>query len=168
MHDVKYALLLLPWVLSAQTIAFSPQDYSRIPGLREIRVYLSDPAGRPTQVKGMDVVLQALHQNIRVYSYPNLVAYVARLNKRSVWRWIGVVSEAGGWTFVSGTALESIKVKEKSAKAAVAGLATVMTIGRTLYDREYRPVEIPSDWMPPLIAVPAGGSVDYAIWAQEN
>jgi len=162
--------LLLPIVLAAcagaQTITFAPQPFSRIPGLNEYRVYISSPVNLPIQVQGMQVMLEGMKQNIRIYSYVNLRAYVDELNRRSIWRWVGVAGEAGGWTLVSGIALEAAKIKERSIKTAVTGASALLTIGRTMYDREYKPVPLPGDLMQPLIAVPQGGSVDFAVFAQ--
>lgn len=167
----RTVFLPLVFLLSAagalgQTIGFTPQPYSRIPGLDEYRVSITAPGPEASQIQGMRVILEAAHQSIRIYHPTVLRSYVDQLNKRSIWRWVGVVAEAGGWSFLTGTALESIKVKEKWAKAAAAGGASLLTIGRTLYDREYKPVSIPADDLPPLIAIPPGQTVDYAVWAE--
>jgi hypothetical protein len=164
---VKRLLLFFALVsaLSAQTIVFSPQPTSRLPGLAEYRVYVSAPDGQPMQVKGMQIILEALHQNIRVYNYVNLQAYVDDLNKRSAWRWVGIGMEATAWALTSGNAADLTKIREKWITASIAGVGAALTLGRTLYDREYKPVTLPVDLMLPLIAVPPGGSVDFAVFA---
>jgi len=159
-------LALVAVAASAQTIVFAPQPTSRIPGLNEYRVYVSAPAGQPLQVQGMKVMLEAMKQQIRVYSYVNLQTYVQQWNKRSPMRWVGIGMEAAGWALTSGNAMDVAKIKERWITASITGLAAALTLSRTFYDREYKPVEVPGDLMQPLIAVPAGGSVDFAVFAQ--
>lgn len=161
-------LLLLALVAAsalAQTITFAPQPFSRIPGLQEHRVYVAAPEGRSLQVPGMTVVVAALNQNIRVYSYPALAAYVADYNRRSPLRYVGIVLEVAGWAATSAAAGRTIIVNERWIAAGLPLLSAGLTLGRTYYDREYRPVVVPADLMPPLIAVPQGQSVDFAVWA---
>jgi len=164
--DVRTLLMTLVAVAcaSAQTIVFAPQDFSRIQGLNEFRVYVSAPLNYPLQMQGMQVMLEGMKQGIRIYSYVNLRAYIDDLNQRSIWRWVGIVGEAGGWAMVSGTTLEALKIKEKSIKAGITGGASLLTIGRTIYDREYKPVELPADIMQPLFAVPGGQAVEFSVW----
>ena len=156
-------LALIVVVSSAQTITFSQQPFSRIPGTTEYRVYVAAP--QPMQVQAMQVIVEAMHQNIRLYSYVTLRAYVDDYNKRSIWRWVGIGAEVTGWVFTSAEAVKAAKIKEKWITSAIAGSAGLLTIGRTVYDREYKPVTMPADLMPPLIAVPPGGAVDFAVWA---
>jgi hypothetical protein len=150
----------------AQTITFAPQSFSRIPGLQEVRVYVSSPAGQPMQVQGMQVVLEALHQNIRVYSYPSLTAYVQDYNRRSWLRYVGIGLEFVGWLGTSAAAGKVTFIKERWITASLPLLSAGLTLGRSYYDREYKPVEIPADLMQPLIAVPAGQAVEFSVWAQ--
>jgi len=159
------ALAVVAVASAQQTIVFAPQSFSRIPGLDEYRVYINAPANLSIQVQGMQVMLEGIKQNIRIYSYVNLRAYIDDQNRRSIWRWVGVVGESGGWALVSATSMEAAKINEKWIKASITGAASLLTIGRTLYDREYKPVPLPDDLMQPLIAVPQGSSVDFAVFA---
>lgn len=155
--------LALVGAAGAQTITFSEQPFSRIPGLREVRVYVSD--SKPTQVPGMRIVVEAMKQGYRVYSYPSLTAYVQDWNRRSWLRWVGIGLEISGWVITSAQASDVIKIRERW-KAAIPAVTGAMTVARTYYDREYQPVEIPADMMQPLIAVPVGQAVEFSVFAQ--
>lgn len=162
---MRLLLLLLPALLCAQTITFAPQPFSRVSGLNEYRVYVAAPEGQPMQVQGMKVMLEAAKQNIRVYSYVNLQAYVADHNRRSWLRWVGIGMEIAGWGVTSAQASDVIQIRERW-KAAIPAVTGAMTVARTYYDREYQPVTIPADLMQPLFAVPAGQAVEFAVFAQ--
>jgi hypothetical protein len=162
---MRLLLLLLPGLLYAQTITFAPQPFSRIPGLNEYRVYVAAPEGQPMQVQGMKVILEAAHQNIRLYSYPNLTAYVADYNRRSWLRYVGIGMEIAGWIGTSAAAGKVTFIKERWITAGMPLLSAGLTLGRSYYDREYQPATIPPDLMQPLFAVPAGQAVDFAVWA---
>lgn len=164
-RDVRLLLALVFALLAAQTISFAPQPFSRVPGLSEYRVYVAAPEGQPMQVYGMRVMLEGAKQNIRIYSYRNLQAYIAYYNQRSLLRWLGIGMEAAGWTLTSLQAGDVVKIKERW-KAAVPAASGVLTLARTYYDREYKQVLVPSDLMQPLMAVPAGQVIDFAVWAQ--
>jgi hypothetical protein len=157
--------LLLAGASLAQTIVFSPQPTSRIPGLSEYRVYVSALEGQPMQVKAMQIIVEGLHQNVRIYSYASLQNYVATANKRSIPHYIEIGLEVVGWTVTAAQASDFLKIKE-SWKAVFPLVTGAMTLTRTIMDREHRPVETPNDLMQPLIAVPAGGAVDFAVFAQ--
>jgi len=155
---------LIAFGAAAQTITFAPQPFSRIPGLQEYRVYVAAPDNLPLQVQGMKVILEAMKQGIRVYSYPNLAAYVADANRRSVPHYIGIACEIGGWTMTAAQSTDVVKIREKY-KAAIPLVTAAMTLTRTLMDRNHPPIAIPADLMQPLIAVPAGTAVDFSVFA---
>ena len=148
-------------VLPAQTITFSPQGVSRIPGLNEVRVYVG--AEQPMQVKAMTVVLEGLHQNLRILNYVNLQTYVEQANRRAWQRYIGIGLEVAGWAYTAAQASGYIRIKE-AWRPAIPIFTGGLTLTRTILDREYKPVALPSDLMPPLIAVPAGTAVDFAVF----
>jgi hypothetical protein len=158
-------LALVAVVASAQTITFAEQPFSRIPGLREIRVYVSTD-GPALQVPGMRVVVEAMKAGFRVYSYPNLVAYVQDHNRRSPLRYVGIGLEIAGWLGTSAAAGRIAVIKERWITAGMPLFSAGLTLGRSYYDREYQPVAIPADLMQPLIAVPAGQAVEFSVWAQ--
>ena len=163
---MKHLLLLLTLATVGwgQTITFAEQPFSRIPGLREVRVYVS--ADQATQVQGMRVVLEAMKQGFRVYSYPSLTAYVADHNRRSPLRYVGIGLEIAGWLGTSAAAGKIAFIKERWITASLPLFSAGLTLGRSYYDREYKAVEIPADLMQPLIAVPAGQAVEFSVWAQ--
>jgi hypothetical protein len=159
-------LLLLPGLLCAQSITFAPQPFSRIPGLNEYRVYVAAPEGQPMQAQGMKVIMEALHQNIRLYSYPNLTAYVADYNRRSWARYVGIGLEIAGWVGTSAAAGKIAVIKERWITSGMPLFSAALTLGRSYYDREYQPVAVPSDLMQPIFAVPAGQAVEFSVFAQ--
>ena len=148
-----------------QTIIFAPQPTSRIPGLNEYRVYISSANGQPGQVRGMEVIVEAQRQKIQVYSYVNLQAYLDSINGRSAPHYIGVGLEVVGWVATAAMSADWLKIKE-SWKAAIPTVTGGLTLARTILERDYKPTTMPGDLMQPLIAVPAGGSVDFAVFAQ--
>ena len=161
---MRFLLLALVAVAAgAQTIVFSEQPFSRIPGTREVRVYVS--SGQAAQVQGMRVVVEGMKQGFRIYSYPALAAYVQDWNRRSWLRWAGIGMEITGWVVTSAQASDAIKIRERW-KAAIPAVTGAMTVARTYYDREYQPVTVPTDLMQPLIAVPAGQAVEFSVFAQ--
>ena len=158
-------LALVAVVASAQTITFSEQPFSRIPGLREVRVYIATE-GPATQVQGMKVVLEGMKQGFRIYSYPNLTAYVQDYNRRSWARYVGIGLEIAGWLGTSAAAGRIAVIKERWITAGMPLFSAGLTLGRLYYDREYQPISIPADLMQPLIAVPAGQAVEFSVFAQ--
>jgi hypothetical protein len=157
---------LLAVIASAQTITFAPQPFSRIPGLQEVRVYVAAPEGQPMQVQGMWVILAAMKQGFRVYSYPSLTAYVQDYNRRSWARYVGIGLEIAGWLGTSAVAGRITIIKERWITTGMPLFSAGLTLGRTYYDREYEPITIPTDLMQPLIAVPAGQAVEFSVFAQ--
>lgn len=160
-------LLLLMGLVSlgwSQTITFAEQPFSRIPGLREVRVYVA--SDQAAQVQGMRVILEAMKQGFRVYSYPSLTAYVADYNKRSPLHYVGIGLEVAGWLGTSIAAGKVAFIKERWITAGMPLFSAGLTLGRSYYGREYKAVEIPADLMQPLFAVPAGQAVEFSVWAQ--
>lgn len=156
--------LLLTSLAAAQTITFSPQGLSRVPGLVEYRVYVQAPDNQPLQVQAIKVVLEAMHQNIRIYDYVNLQAYIAKANKRSRWRWAGIGMEVLAWGLTTAQTTDAVKISEKY-KVAFPLAGAGLTLMRSYFDREYAPTTVPADLMQPLFAVPAGQSVSFAVFA---
>lgn len=163
---IAFLALAVTFAASAQTITFAPQPFSRIPGLQEYRVYVAAPENQPMQVQGMKVMLEAIHQNIRMYSYVNLRAYVDDYNRRSIPHYIGIVFEIGGWTMTAAQSTDVVKIREKY-KAAIPLVTAAMTLTRTLMDRNHPPITIPADLMQPLMAVPAGQAIEFALFAPQ-
>lgn len=161
-------LALVAVSLSAQTVEFSTQEFSRIPGLREVVVRIRNVTPIPiTNYSAMEVMLAATHQNYRLYYPTNLTAYVQNYNRRSPWRRVGIGLEIMGWPTVSGMASERIKIKERWVQELLSLVPGAITIVRTIKDQEYKPVEIPPDALPPLIAIPPNGEVVYASFMPE-
>ena len=146
-------------------IIFAPQPFSRIPYLDEYRVCVVAPQDRDLQIEGMRVIVEGLHRNLRIYTYNPLNAYVQDLNKRSGWRYALLICEVAGHASTVVVSGDLAKIKELLPKVAIPAGAATCTMLRYVTDRQYEPVVIPPDGMQPLIAVPAGRAVDFAVWA---
>jgi hypothetical protein len=157
--------LLLAISVGAQTITFIPQAPSRIPGLQEYRVSIEAPPGTPLQVRGMQVALEGLHQNIRVMLYTALQEYAKQSNQRSILHYAAIGGEIAGVLTTAAQSADWLRAKEKYLKIGVPLVTGAVAFARSMIERNFEPVSIPADNMQPLIAVPAGGIVDFAVWA---
>ena len=163
--SILVLLLMGCAAIFSQTITFVPQAVSRIPGLLEYRVYLADDTGKQIQVRGIDVMTAAQGKQINPLSYVNLQAHVNGLNHRALAHWVSVGVEVAAWVMTAGEGADFIRNKERW-KAVFPVLAGGLTLTRTMVEREHVPVAVPLDILPPLVAVPAGGAVDYSIFAK--
>lgn len=157
--------LILSVAAYGQVITFVPQAISRVPGLAEYRVYISDNTGNPLQVRAAVVMTEALRQSIAPLSYGGLQTWVNTLNKRSPAHWASITIEVMSWTLTAIEGAQLVKFKERWATALPPVLAGGLTLSRTILEREHKDLQVPGDLIPPLIAVPASGEVDYAIFA---
>lgn len=154
--------LLFSFAAGAQTIVFVPQP-SRIPGLNEYRAIVTNDNSGPLTVQGMSVILEGVHQSLRILSPAVLQAQVSQLNKHSKAHWASLIVEVSSWAMTSFQAADIVKIRSPYDKIfPLAG--GLMTFGRTLILREDPEIKVPSDSMPPLFTVPANSSVDYAVW----
>lgn len=160
---------ILLWLLLAgvsgwaQEIVFVPQDVSRIPGLKEYRVFIKHDT--PVTVQGMDVMLAAVHQSLRPLLPVNLQNYVNELNKRSPLHVVEIVVEVVGYITQSGIVLERIKIKEQWINDCIAAVPPGLTLARTIWGRESPAVTIPIDAMRSPISVAPTIPAEFAVWA---
>lgn len=160
---MKFALIFLTFCLQAQTIEFSLQSYSRIPGLQEVQVKVESPK-QIINYSAMNVIKEALHQNLRLFYPVNLTAYVENLNKRSSWRYVALGCEIAGAEATALFISRLVIVKERVI-TLVPIVASSCTLFRSIKDASYERVEIPIDVMPSLLSIPANGTVVYAAFA---
>jgi hypothetical protein len=158
-------MLALSVMAYGQTITFVPQAVSRVPGLSEYRVYISDNTGQPLQVRAAVVMATALQQGIATLGYVGLQTWINTLNHRSPAHWASITIEVMSWTLTAIEGAQLVKFKERWATALPPVLAGGLTLSRTILEREHKDLQVPNDLIPPLIAVPASGEVDYAIFA---
>lgn len=146
-------------------VVFAPQGSTRIPGLQEYAICIVAPQGQDLRLEGIRLVVEALHRNIRLYSYAPLNRYVQDLNRADGWIYVPTVCEVAGMAATIPISGDLAEVKEKVVKVAVPTITAGCAIMRYIGDKHHVNVEIPRDLYQPLIFVPAGTVLECSGWA---
>lgn len=144
---------------------------SRIPGLTEFRAIIKNDGPAEVKIFGLDVLEAASHPPSGASWRP--IPWVANVgiqqavdaaNKRGFFYYSGLVCEIGGALGSISLTGKLADIKEKAAVFFPVG-AGLCAIGRAVWNREHPKIDAPSDLIPGIIYVPAGGRLDYALFA---
>ena len=161
------SLLLLCAAASAQVAFTFVEQPSRIPGVKEYRVWVRNDTSQPTEVLGAQVVAvaDARQPPVNVITPVNLRQIIDQANRRSAAHWIIVVAENVGAAGSIVDAAGGFKIKEARYRAIIPAGAAGLRLARDLVEREWKPVDMPTDVMQGKFIVPANGSIDFAVFA---
>ena len=160
-------LLLLALPLCGQIgFSISPPQESRIPGVQEYLITVSNGADQVMPVYGISGYEHAESKGIQWLGNVSLQQHIDKLNGGwGFWRIAGIACEVGGATAGIAVAGDLAKIKERViviAPVAAGGCA----LGRALYNREHKTYEVPRDLLPPLFSVPPHSRVSYSIFGR--
>lgn len=151
------------WLLLAQIITFIPQPPS-LPALDQYTIIVCNKTDATMTVSYGQVAIEAMVQGIPLVSRVNLLAEMERTQRKSPERKLILALEAGAWIATGLMTTETIKIKERW-KAALPGFAAILRIATTVAKQHVHERQLPSDLVPSLFQVPAGGCQEYTVFS---
>ena len=137
---------------------------SCIPGLEQFAVIVQNTGDSSATIRASDVMVQAKAQGgIEMATYTSVLRAIEEANQRSVFRYMGIALEIGGYALAALSAGDLIKIRERW-KAAIPAVSAGLTLTRTFVNRERRDVALPNDVIPPIFTLLPGESVSYSIF----